>query len=343
MLPSDTVVYVLMVVFLALSFLSVVVNGSTLFGLGHSRDLSWEPRFALLKNLILNDLLLTFTQSPTVLHCLLNRRTLAFDSWCLVQYFTGTVCILCTLLTLTFMALERYVYVCHAIRYLQIITLQRLRSIIGLIWIISLAIAVVNMVLLHMGRGTFGEATAGMLCEPDTVERHMGFPRAAAIFRKLIGVVFILGCILSYSFSYIRMYQEACNAVEPFNCVNSRARKTVLFYGSMFVVQLVPCWIKIASDGLWEMEGTVSMVISPALASSETPVPHRALPSNIAGALHISLLALILVPPCINPLIYGIRNREVREAVLRFCQLRHRIRLIPLGGGGLSAQGNRGK
>ncbi|XP_036388710.1 olfactory receptor 2AG2 [Megalops cyprinoides] len=344
MLPSDTEVHALVCVFLLLSFLSAAVNGCTLFGLGRSEDLSWEPRFALLKSLILSDLLLTLTQAPTVLHCLLHRRTLTFDSWCLAQYFIGTVCIFCALLTITFMALERYLYVCHGIHYLRIITAVRLRLIMGLTWLLSTAIAVGNMILLHTGRGTFGKATAGLLCEPDTVERYMGFPRAAAVFRKLAGMLVTLACVLSYSFSYVRMYQEAQNAVEPFHCVNSRARHTVLFYCSMFILQLFPCWLKIISDTLWELGDAASVATTAQLESASLLIPYQALPSHIAGALHITLLALMLVPPCINPLIYGIRNREVRQALPRLCQPQRRRQTIsPRGKRSWATQGNRGE
>ncbi|KAL4655410.1 olfactory receptor-like protein OLF4-like [Arapaima gigas] len=122
MLPSEAVVHILGVTFLTLCLLASTVNGCLLFGLGHSDDLSWELCFAMLKSLIISNLLFTLTQGPTVLHCLLQRHTLLFATWCLAQYFVGTICIFYTLLTITLMALERYLYVYHAIHYLNIVT-----------------------------------------------------------------------------------------------------------------------------------------------------------------------------------------------------------------------------
>ncbi|CAB1329653.1 unnamed protein product, partial [Coregonus sp. 'balchen'] len=259
-----------------------------------ANDLSWEPRYALLKNLILSDMVQTINLGPFV--------TINFDTWCLIQYFTGSTCIFCSLITITCMAIERYLYVCHAIHYLSILTPLRLRLTISLTWVLSISVGCINVTLLHQGEGGYGTATSGLICEPDTVERHMGFPRAAAITCKLVELIVTLLCLLSYFFAYVRMYQDAHNAV-----VNTQARNTVLFYCGMLFLQLLPMFLKITSDALWELEGTGAMMAPPATLSGAGT-------SLSAGTLHISLLALNLVPPCINPLIYGFRNWEVRQA-----------------------------
>ncbi|XP_010898329.2 olfactory receptor-like protein OLF4 [Esox lucius] len=307
----DAEVYILICVFLILTILSLVVNGCTLLGLGRSNDLSWEPRYALLKNLILSDIVQTMNLGPFVTHCLIQRSTMTFNSWCVIQYFTGSACIFCTMITITCMAIERYLYVCHAIHYLAILTPVRLRLAVSFTWVLSISAGLVNVTLLHRGEGEYGAATYGLTCEPDTVERHMGFPRAAAVTPKLMGVSVTVLCLLSYFFAYVRMYQDACNAVMPFSVVNMRARNTVLFYCGMLFLQLLPMFLKITSDVLWELEGTTD---------TSTVPPKNLFGADsllLAGTLHVALLALILVPPCINPLIYGLRNGEVRQALPR--------------------------
>ncbi|XP_058620125.1 olfactory receptor 2G3 [Onychostoma macrolepis] len=316
MLPSDTAVQVLVCVFVVMTIISLIINGCTLFSLGSSEDLSWEPRFALLKNLIVSDVLLIVTQGPTVAYCLLQKTTLPYGAWCISQFFINTVCVFCTILTITCMALERYLYVCKAIYYLVILTTKRLYFIIGLTWLISLSFSVVIAALLSLGHQSslLGKPIMGLLCEPDTLEAHLGFPRSCAVFRKVVGLTVTLLCICSYSFSYIRMYQEARNAVQPFQQVNKRARKTVMFYCSMLLLQLLPIFLKIGSDALWELEGNMAMFRSLDYTGDWTS----------AGTLHIMLLVMLQVPPCINPLVYGLRNREVREALPRLLRRRRR-------------------
>lgn len=38
-------------------------------------------------------------------------------------------------------------------------------------------------------------------------------------------------------------------------------------------------------------------------------------PTATATALHISLLVMLMVPPCINPLVYGLWSVEMRQAL----------------------------
>ncbi|KAI7794056.1 putative olfactory receptor 1G1-like [Triplophysa rosa] len=201
-LPSNSAVHVLVCVIVIMTIISLLVNSCTLLSLGNSEDLSWEPRFALLKNLIVSDVMLIVTQGPTVMHCL--------------QYH---------------------------------------RDPLGLV---------------------------------------------------VVGLVLTLFCVFSYFFSYLWMYQDARNAIQPFQ-VNRRACRTVVFYCSMFLLHLLPIFLKIVSDALWELEGTVAMI-----RYLNNPPGWTS-----AGTLHILLVVLLQVPPCINPLIYGLGNREVREALPR--------------------------
>lgn len=310
-MPYERTAPALICIFVLLTLFSFLINGLTLFGLGRSEDLSWEPRLALLKNLILSDVMQSSNFGPAVIYSLFQRRTMAFSSWCLAQYFVGSLTIFSSLVTITCMALERYLYVCHAIHYLVILTPVRLRLVLFFIWVYSIAVSVGNVVLLNTGRRQKHEhVTRGLLCEPDTVEQFMGFPRAAAVFRKLMGSFTLLLCLLAYAFSYIRMYRDARNAVIPFNAVNTTARKTVLFYCGMLFVQLLPLLLKVISDALWEVEGTGAMMM--------LQQPQRASPtaSFTAAAMHMSLLVMLAVPPCINPLVYGLRNVEIRHTLL---------------------------
>ncbi|XP_008316504.1 uncharacterized protein LOC103384676 isoform X2 [Cynoglossus semilaevis] len=253
-----------------------------------------------------------------------------FSAWCYLQYFAGTASIFASFLTITCMALERYLYVCHAIHYLVIITKVRLRLTLSFIWLFSISVACTNVVLLHTGRTQGnGRDTRGLLCEPDVMEQHMGFPRASAIFRKVVGLVTLLLCLVVYAFSYLRMYQDARNAVIPFNTTNSTARKTVLYYCCMLFLQLLPLLAKAASDAVWEIQGTVAMEAQESSSSSSSltsistslstasaaSVKRSSTFSTTAAGFHLTLLILLVVPPCINPLVYLSRSAEMRKAL----------------------------
>lgn len=308
LLSSGDAVLALILLLCALTAFSLAINGLTLYGLERSEDHSWERRAALLKNLVLTDLIQTITFAPSVIHALVRRRTMAFNAWCYVQYFVGTVGVFSSLGTITFMALERYVFVCHAIHYLVLLTPVRLRAAVSLVWVYSLSVGSINLMLLATGEEQEDEeATRGLLCEPDMMEQHMGFPRAAALFRKVLGPLTLMTCLLVYAVSYLRMYQDATNATIPFNAVNTAARKTVLFYLGMLFVQLLPLLVKVLSDAVWEVEDYYSRS-----DGRKGRPPH----SPAAAALHVCLVISLMVPPCVNPLVYGMRNKETRRALL---------------------------
>lgn len=309
LLPYTDAVPALIFVLCALCAFSLSINLLTLFGLHGADDESWERRFTLFRNLVINDLLQTLVFAPCVIHALAQRRTVAFNAWCHAQFFAGSAMVFNSLITVTLMAGERYVFVCHAIHYLVLLTRVRLWLALGLTWLFSLSVATVNLLLLlllppsterreqQLQLQWADGASSGLLCEPDVMEERMGYPRASAVFRKVTGPAVLGACLLVYAFSYLRMYQDATKAMLPIRAVNKTARKTVLFYLGMLLLQLLPLFVKVLSDTVWEV------------------VPEKQ-HGPTAAVLHMSLTVAILVPPCVNPLVFGMRNVEMRRALL---------------------------
>ncbi|XP_038131251.1 olfactory receptor 14I1 [Cyprinodon tularosa] len=312
-IPFAPAVPALLCLFLLLTLFSLLANLFTAYIIHTSDDLSWLPRFVLCKSLILSDLLQTVTIAPAVIYSLIQHRTMASSSWCYFQYVAGGASIFSSLTTITCMALERYLFVCFALQYTVMVTQERVRKVLLLIWVYSVSIGLISLTLLCKGRREeAAHVTMGLMCEPDMMEQHMGSPRAAAVFRKAMGNLTLLLCLLAHAFSYFRMYRNASNAVVPFNESNTAARRTVLFYCGMLLLQLLPLLVKVASDALWEFRGTGAMELS-----SEPRGGCQPGPSGTAAVFHMSLLTMLLVPPCLNPLVYGLRSVEFRKALAK--------------------------
>ncbi|XP_032418211.1 olfactory receptor 14I1-like [Xiphophorus hellerii] len=307
-IPRGPTVPALICVFAFLTLFSLLANLFTLYTIERSGDFSYLPRFILCKSLIFSDLLQTVTFAPAIINSLARRQTMEFNPYCYFQHVVGGATIFSSLTTITCMALERYLFVCYALQYTVTVTRERVSKVLVLIWLYSAAIGVVSLSLvLSKGRQeNVPDVTVGLLCEPDIMEQHVGSPRAPAIFRKVAGSLALLLCLLAHAFSYFRMYRNASNAVVPFNESNAAARRTVLFYCGMLFLQLLPLLTKVTSDALW-------------FGSREDCL---AGPSVTAAGFHVSLLVMLLVPPCINPLVYGLRSVELRKALVKLLRWR---------------------
>ncbi|XP_072524025.1 olfactory receptor 2AG1-like [Salminus brasiliensis] len=282
---NDVLLYVSVVLIVIFFSFSLVVNIYLLLGLENSEALSWQPRYMLLKNLIVSDLLQSLTLAPSMLYCLLCRQTLSFGAWCLAQLFVATLVIITSLLTVFFMVLERFVYICHGIHYLSIMTNVRMYICLILIWLLALMVAASRIFLVMSGQPRLGHNIPGFVCEPGVVQVQIVFSLRFEMFNKATMVTFLLFAVFVFSFSYGRMYQEARQALQPFQQDNVCARRTVAFYLGIFVLQLIPSAFKFATMFHEEVD------------------------------YHLLLVLLFMVPPCVNPLAYGFRNREVRQAL----------------------------
>lgn len=252
-----------------------------------------QPMYILLLNLPINDLIGSTALFPQIIKELLwDTRTIQFST-CVTQaffihiYATGAVFIL------TAMAYDRYVAICCPMRYNTIMSKIHIVRIISLVWLSNiLIIAVLFILLLRLPRcrsfitHTYCDnpSLLQLVCVNTTINNIYGLMTVAVCQTITVSLI---------GFTYIQIL-IACFRNKGSD-TRSKALQTCATHLTVFL--LFECL------GLFTVISYRLIDISPHLRK-------------------FSGVAAMILPPTLNPIIYGLRTKEIRIRALKFLQNR---------------------
>ncbi|XP_059717084.1 olfactory receptor 14A16-like [Haemorhous mexicanus] len=270
---------------LAISLAALLGNGLIISAVACGHHLH-TPMFFFLLNLALSDLGSICTTVPKAMHSSLwDTRTISY-SGCAAQLFFLYFFISAEYFLLTIMCYDRYVSICKPLHYGTLLGSRACAHMAAAAW----ASAFLNA-LMHTAN-TFslplchGNVLGQFFCEiPQILKLSCSNSHLRELWLIAVSAYLALGCFVFIVFSYVQIFRAVLRI--PSEQGQHKAFST--------------CLPHLAVVSLFVSIGTFAQLKPPSISSP---------------SLDLALSVLYsVVPPALNPLIYSLRNQELKAAV----------------------------
>ncbi|KAL9820589.1 olfactory receptor 14A16-like [Geothlypis trichas] len=272
---------------LGISLAALLGNGLIISAVACGHHLH-TPMFFFLLNLALSDLGCICTTVPKAMHNSLWDTRIISYSGCAAQVFLFVFFITAEFSLLTVICYDRYVSICKPLHYGTLLGSRACAHMAAAAW----ASAFLNA-LLHTAN-TFslplchGNALGQFFCEiPQILKLSCSHSTCGKIWISLLGASLAFGCFVFIVFSYVQIFRAVLRI--PSEQGRHKAFST--------------CLPHLAVVSLFVSTGFFAYLKPPSISSPSLD-------------LAVSVLYSV-VPPALNPLIYSLRNQELKAAVWR--------------------------
>ncbi|KAM9312249.1 olfactory receptor 10A7-like [Gastrophryne carolinensis] len=272
-------------IFLLMSGVTICGNLLIITAVSYSKTLHC-PMYFFLSQLSVVDILLVMSILPNMLYALLADVAIILFSACITQLFFFGLSECVELLLLTVMSYDRYLAICKPLHYTLIMTHQVCWRMVIITWMLGLiaALDVISMVLKLQFCGP--NIIDNFFCDLEPILDLSCTDTTMVQYEvKLIGAIVsvIPFCIIIVSYIYIVAsiieISSFTGRKKVFSTCSSHLTVVALFYGTIFSVYLVP---------------------------------HKG--EFRRTAKFLSLLYTV-VTPMMNPIIYSLRNNDLKNAI----------------------------
>ncbi|KAM6999405.1 olfactory receptor 14J1-like [Passerculus sandwichensis] len=270
---------------LGISLAALLGNGLTISAVACSHHLH-TPMFFFLLNLALSDLGSICTTVPKAMHnSLWDTRNISYTG-CAAQLFFFLFFIVAEFSLLTIMCYDRYVSICKPLHYGTLLGSRACAHMVAAAWASAFLHALLHTVNTFSLPLCHGNALGQFFCE---IPQILKLSCSKSLLRELgliaVSACLALGCFVFIVFSYVQIFRAMLRI--PSEQGRHKAFSTCLPHLAVVTLFL--------STGIFS-DLKPSSISSPSLD------------------LTLSVLYSV-VPPALNPLIYSLRNQELKAAV----------------------------
>ncbi|XP_027443580.1 olfactory receptor 13G1-like [Zalophus californianus] len=245
------------------------------------------PMYFFLVNLAMVDILCTSTILPKLLGSMVAKRTISYGG-CIVQVFFFTWSLGAELLLFSAMAYDRYVAVCWPLHYSTLMDPQVCRLLAMAVWMVSLANTSVNTGLLLRLPFCHSKVVQHFFCEiPPLLKLSCAPTHLNEVMAFTADMILAVGNFSVIMLSYICIIasilriRSAAGKQRAFSTCSSHLLVVTLYYSTVIYTYIHP-----ASRYSLDKDKVVSVIYTS-------------------------------VAPSLNPLIYSLRNTDVKAALRR--------------------------
>ncbi|KAM4749362.1 olfactory receptor 5P66-like [Rhinophrynus dorsalis] len=244
-----------------------------------------SPMYFFLSHLSMSDILVTSTISPNMLDVTLKEGAIISFVGCLSQFSMLCVSSATECLLLTVMSYDRYLAICKPLHYTTKMNFTICRHLVVFSWMVGFLIMLTVIILLNSLHFCGPNIIDHFFCDyapllhlscSDTKIVQIVFVLIAGL-QTMIETVFIISTYCSIFFTILRI-SSSTGRQKAFSTCSSHLAVVCTYYGTFMAVYVVP-----SGGNLFNMSKTLSLLYT-------------------------------VVTPLLNPIIYSLKNQEIRNA-----------------------------
>ncbi|XP_073480323.1 olfactory receptor 11A1-like [Aquarana catesbeiana] len=248
-----------------------------------------SPMFFFLGHLSFSDMLLTSNIVPSMLHVILSEGGIVLLGGCITQFFLYGSSATTECLLLSAMSYDRYLAICKPLHYTAIMDLKLCFYLVIICWSLGFAITLIPVFLMQTlwfcGPNVIDHffCDLGPLlelsCSDASVVKYEVF-----VFSSLLTVIPFVLITITYVYIFLTILRitSSTGRQKTFSTCSSHLAVVCTYYGALFVMYVVP-----SRGHSLNMNKVVSLMYT-------------------------------VVTPLFNPIIYSLRNQEIKLVMKKY-------------------------